>query len=101
MMHVSDSLGVNCTHCHNTRSFMPWEASSPARVTAWHAIRMVRELNETYLEPLGDVVPANRKGPLGDPYKVNCATCHQGLAKPLQGVSLLKDYPELRGPGGG
>ena len=21
MMHMSDSLGVNCTYCHNTRSF--------------------------------------------------------------------------------
>lgn len=95
MVHVSDSLGVNCGHCHNTRSFMPWEASSPARVNAWHAIRMSRLVNTDYITPLTDVLPANRKGPLGDPLKVNCATCHQGLPKPLQGVSMLKDYPEL------
>lgn len=95
MVHISDSLGVNCGHCHNTRSFMPWEASSPARVTAWHAIRMVRGLNNQYVTPLADVIPANHKGPLGDPLKVNCATCHQGVAKPLYGAKMLADYPEL------
>jgi photosynthetic reaction center cytochrome c subunit len=41
---------------------------------------------------LTPVFPANRKGPEGDVYKVNCATCHQGAQKPLLGVSMLKDY---------
>ena len=36
-----------------------------------------------------------RLGPHGDPLKVNCATCHQGAYKPLLGVSMLRDYPEL------
>ena len=31
----------------------------------------------------------------GDPLKVNCSTCHQGVNKPLLGVSMLRDYPEL------
>jgi len=97
MMHMSQSLGENCTFCHNSRVFMDWEQSSPARVTAWHGINAVSELNSEYLEPLGDIVPASRKGPLGDPYKANCATCHQGIAKPLYGVSMLKDYPSLGG----
>jgi photosynthetic reaction center cytochrome c subunit len=34
---------------------------------------------------------------LGDVAKVNCATCHQGLFKPLYGASMAKDYPELQG----
>lgn len=97
MIHVSEALGVNCTYCHNTRSFMPWEASSPARVNAWYAIRMVRHLNNDYVGSLASVFPANRKGPMGDVLKVNCATCHQGLPKPLNGASMLKDYPELAG----
>jgi photosynthetic reaction center cytochrome c subunit len=27
--------------------------------------------------------------------KANCQTCHQGAFKPMYGVSMLKDYPEL------
>jgi len=95
MVHISQSLGVNCTYCHNSRAFMPWEQSSPARVKAWHAIRMVRELNLEFMEPLVDVFPANRKGPKGDVYKIHCGTCHQGLPKPLLGVSMVADYPTL------
>ena len=58
---------------------------------------MVRELNEKYLDPLKDILPANRLGPLGDAPKVYCATCHQGASKPLLGASLAKDFPELGG----
>ena len=94
MMHVSDSLGVNCTYCHNTRSFASWEGP-PARVTAYHGIRMVRDVNKDYIEPLADTFPANRKGPAGDPFKVSCGTCHQGVNKPLNGANMLKDHPEL------
>ncbi|MQY52768.1 photosynthetic reaction center cytochrome c subunit [Rhodocyclus tenuis] len=98
MMHISKSLGVNCTYCHNTRSFAEWSSSTPQRVTAWHGIRMVRDLNVDYLNPLRDTFPAKRLGPQGDGPKVNCATCHNGVYKPLYGVSLLKDYPALKKP---
>lgn len=98
MMHMSDGLGVNCTYCHNSRSFFVWEASTPARVTAWHGIRLARDLNVTYLDPLRDTYPANRLGPHGDAPKANCATCHAGLAKPLNGVSMVKDYTGLGTP---
>jgi photosynthetic reaction center cytochrome c subunit len=97
MMHISKSLGVNCTYCHNTRSFAQWDASTPQRATAWYGIRMVRDLNVNYLESLTPTFPRKRLGPLGDVAKVNCATCHQGAFKPLLGVSMLKDYPELAG----
>lgn len=95
MMHFSQALGVNCTYCHNSRSFADWSQSSPQRVTAWYGIRMVRSINLTYLDALQSVFPPARKGPLGDSPKVNCMTCHQGAFKPLYGVSMLKDYPEL------
>lgn len=95
MVHMSDGLGVNCTYCHNSRSFGNWAESPPQRVNAWHGIRMVREINNTYLDPLANVFPASRKGELGDVAKTNCATCHQGAYKPLFGASMLKDYPEL------
>jgi photosynthetic reaction center cytochrome c subunit len=99
MMHMSTGLGVNCTFCHNTRAFAEWDQSPPQRVTAWHGIRMVQGLNATYLEPLKSTYPATRLGPEGDAPKANCATCHQGVSKPLGGVSMLKDYiKELSAP---
>ncbi len=97
MMYMSKSLGVNCTYCHNTRAMGRWEESSPPRATAWHGIRMVRDLNTAYLTPLEPIFPAYRLGPDGDGPKVGCATCHKGTFKPLYGVSSLKDYPVLAG----
>jgi photosynthetic reaction center cytochrome c subunit len=98
MIHMSEALGVNCTFCHNSRSFTSWDSSTPQRATAWYGIRMVRDVNVHYLEPVTATFPANRKGPLGDVAKVNCETCHQGVYKPLFGAGMLKDYPELAGP---
>jgi len=100
MMHMSTSLGVNCTYCHNSRAFAEWELSPPQRVTAWYGIRMVRDLNNEYMVPLTDVFPAHRKGDTGDVAKSNCLTCHQGAYKPLYGAKMAKDYPALYGPGG-
>jgi photosynthetic reaction center cytochrome c subunit len=95
MMVLSGSLGVNCTFCHNSQHFGSWELSPPQRVNAWHGIRMVRHLNNDYLVPLTGAFPAERLGPTGDVAKIYCATCHQGLNKPLNGVSLLPNHPEL------
>lgn len=97
MMHMSSSLGVNCTYCHNSRSFAQWDASTPQRATAWYGIRMVRDLNGQYLDSLAGVFPGNRLGPTGDVPKVSCATCHQGAYKPLYGASMLATHPELAG----
>ncbi len=99
MTHMSSALGVNCTYCHNSRSFQTWEGNPPQRQTAWFGIRMARDLNKQYMEPLTDTFPAHRKGETGDVAKLNCATCHQGAYKPLYGAPMLKDYPELAGPG--
>jgi photosynthetic reaction center cytochrome c subunit len=98
MMHLSTALGVNCTYCHNSQSFRAWNLSRAQRATAYYGIRMVRDANGEYISPLTSVFPANRKGPHGDPYKVNCTTCHQGQAKPLGGVSMIAQAPDLKGP---
>ena len=97
MMALSTSLGVNCTFCHNSRAFAQWPESTPQRVVAWHGIEMTRDLNAHYLEALKSEWPPNRLGPTGDGPKLYCATCHQGAPKPLLGVSLAKDWPELGG----
>jgi len=97
MTHMSRSLGVNCTFCHNTRHWGGWDESTPQRAVAWHGIRMTRSINLEYIEPLKATFPVVRLGPLGDPYKVNCQTCHQGANKPLLGVSMLPDHPALAG----
>lgn len=98
MMHISSALGVNCTYCHNTQSFRGWNISRAQRATAWYGIRMVRDINEEYIDSLASVFPAFRKGPHGDPYKVNCTTCHQGQSKPLGGISMIAQAPALKGP---
>ncbi len=103
MMHMSSGLGVNCTYCHNSANFQNWSMSSPQRVTAWYGLRMVARNNQEYMTPLASVFPAVhqglptpwRKGPMGDVYKINCATCHQGLAKPMNGVSMRPQNPVL------
>ncbi|RBP02890.1 photosynthetic reaction center cytochrome c subunit [Roseiarcus fermentans] len=97
MIAMSKGLGVNCTFCHNSRAFWSWEESLPQRVTAWHGMQMARDLNVSYLDPLKDLLPAERLGKLGDAPKANCMTCHQGANKPLLGVSLAKDWPALGG----
>jgi photosynthetic reaction center cytochrome c subunit len=95
MIHMSEGLGVNCTFCHNSRSFGSWSSSTPQRVTSWHGIQMVRALNGSYLDPLKPVYPEERLGAQGDAPKAFCTTCHQGWNKPLNGAKMAKDYPEL------
>jgi photosynthetic reaction center cytochrome c subunit len=98
MMHMSSSLGVNCTYCHNTRNFRGWDGAPPQRASAWYGIRMVRTLNTGYLNPLQSAYQTqapHRLGANGDAPKLNCATCHAGAYKPLNGAAMVKDYPEL------
>ena len=98
MMNWSQALGVNCTYCHNSRAFQNWEQSTPQRITAHHGLNMVRNLNAEYLVPLGPVYPDNRLGPHdGDAPKAYCATCHQGVNKPLGGADAVSAYPALGG----
>lgn len=96
MMHLSDSLGVNCTYCHNSASFLSWEGSTPQRAMAYHGLDMVRALNDEYLTPLQSEYPEASLGPLGDAPKAFCMTCHVGQSKPLGGANAVDGYPALR-----
>ena len=80
------SLSLSPQEIHNSRSFFAWDQSTPQRSTAWYGIRMVRDVNNDYLNSLHGVFPPYRLGVLGDVAKVNCNTCHQGAFKPLAGV---------------
>lgn len=94
MMHISGALNVNCTFCHDTSNFATWNGP-PQRVKAWYGIRMVGDANANYLTPLTDKFPKERLGAMGDIGKINCATCHQGVNKPLGGTQMAKDYKGL------
>jgi photosynthetic reaction center cytochrome c subunit len=97
MISQSKSLGVNCTYCHNSRAFSSWEEAPPQRVTAYHGIMMMRDVNTNFLAPLEPVYPAVRLGAMGDAPKAQCITCHNGAYKPLYGAQMVKDYPAFWG----
>lgn len=97
MISMSNSLGVNCTYCHNTRQFASWQEAPPARVKALHGINMVRDVNTNFVAPLVSILPQVRLGEMGDAPKVQCQTCHQGVYKPLYGAKMAKDYPAIWG----
>jgi photosynthetic reaction center cytochrome c subunit len=99
MISYSTALGVSCEYCHNSRAFNEWDQSTPQRVTAFYAEAMLRDFNANYMVPLTSEFPANQLGPTGDVAKINCATCHQGVYKPLFGAQMAAQFPALEGKG--
>ncbi len=96
MNYFSNSLGTNCTYCHNTRALYDLDQSTPQLLQAQLGIAMALGINNDYLLPLADVLPQSRLGPVhADAPKVGCATCHKGQAKPLEGLNVIADWPEL------
>jgi len=96
MNYVSNSLGVNCLFCHNSRAFYDGGQVTPQWATETLGIQMVLELNNYYLVPLGGLLPEDRLGPVhGDAPKAACKTCHKGYQQPLQGTNVIADWPEL------
>lgn len=97
MNYVSNSLGVNCLFCHNSRAFYSASGQiTPQWATATLGIQMVLDLNNIYLAPLDGILPEHRLGPVyADAPKAACATCHAGYQQPLQGTNVIKDWPEL------
>ncbi|MCY4304959.1 MAG: photosynthetic reaction center cytochrome PufC [Aestuariivita sp.] len=97
MNYFSNSLGVNCLLCHNSRAFYAAAGEvTPQWSTASLGILMVQELNNEYLVPLQDEYPEHRLGPVfGDAPKAACRTCHKGYQQPLQGLNMIADWPEL------
>jgi photosynthetic reaction center cytochrome c subunit len=67
MYHMNESLGVGCTHCHNSRYFPSWEV--PAKYYSLHMLQMSQFIQNEYGEWLGGQQPS-------------CNMCHQGAAIP-------------------
>ena len=97
MIHMSNALGVNCAFCHNSRNFGGKSSTYPHQLRALYGIHMVRDINNHYISPLAPIFPPERKVN-GKVYKVNCASCHQGVYKPLYGARMVANYPELAVP---
>lgn len=96
MNYISNSLGVNCVFCHNTRAFYDGSQVTPQWGTESLGIAMVQEINQTYLVPLEGLYPPERLGPVhADAPKAACKTCHKGYQQPLQGTNVIADWPEL------
>jgi len=96
MNYLSNSLNVNCVFCHNSRAFYDGAQVTPQWGTAQLAIGMVQEINNDYILPIAEVLPEERLGPIhGDAPKAACLTCHKGYQKPLGGVDMITDWPEL------
>ena len=56
-----------------------------------------KSLNGKHLNGLAALLQPEQRGPAGDGPKVYCATCHVGINRPLNGVNMVKDFPELIG----
>ena len=96
MNYVSNSLGVNCVFCHNSRAFYDAGQVTPQWGTEMLGISMVQEMNNDYLVPLRDTYPPERLGPIhADAPKAACKTCHKGYQQPMQGLNVIADWPEL------
>jgi photosynthetic reaction center cytochrome c subunit len=96
MNYFANSLGVNCVFCHNSRAFYDPSQYTPQWANASGGIFMVQEINNIFLEPLTPVYPPNRLGPVyADAGKAACKTCHKGYNKPMQGLNVIADWPEL------
>lgn len=68
MYHMNTSLGVGCTHCHNSRYFPSWE-DVPAKYYALNMLQMSQFIWNEYGDALGGNQPS-------------CNMCHQGAAIP-------------------
>ena len=96
MNYFANSLGVNCVFCHNSRAFYEASEYTPQWGIAQLGRQMVIELNQEYLIPLEDTYPPERLGPIyADAPKAACRTCHKGYQRPLQGMNVTNDWPEL------
>ncbi|GAA5076080.1 photosynthetic reaction center cytochrome PufC [Roseibacterium beibuensis] len=96
MNYIANSLGVNCTFCHNTRAFYDAAQVTPQWATATLGIAMVQEIIADYLLPLQEVLPEERLGPVyADMPLAACRTCHQGEQQPLNGLNVIRNWPEL------
>lgn len=90
MRQFSFSLGVRCQYCHAGTADGKTDFASdekPAKQTARAMLAMVRGINADYIAKLGATADV----------KVQCVTCHHGLAVPVPMDALLAGIIEKGG----
>lgn len=85
MYHISNSLGVGCTHCHNSRYFPEW--SQPAKYYALTMLEMNQHILNTYSESMNNQEPS-------------CYLCHYNQVRPPGAVESAARLPAVLVPSG-
>lgn len=80
MYHMNESMGVGCTHCHNSRYFPSWE--QPAKYYSRTMLEMSQHLKNNYQESMGGQEPS-------------CLLCHQNQVRPPGSVVSESLLPEV------
>ncbi|NDJ84929.1 MAG: photosynthetic reaction center cytochrome c subunit [Chloroflexi bacterium] len=80
MYHMNTSLGVGCTHCHNSRYFPSYEGV-PAKNYTINMLQMSQHLWNNYEETLGGKQPS-------------CYLCHQGAPIPPGAARSVDVMPD-------
>lgn len=85
MYHMSESLGVGCTHCHNSRYFPSWE--QPAKYYALTMLQMNQHILGNYADSMNNQEPS-------------CVLCHQNQVRPPGAVREASALPDTLATGG-
>lgn len=80
MYHMNESLGVGCTHCHNSRYFPSWE--QPAKYYANHMLQMSQHIRDNYSDVMGGQEPS-------------CTMCHYGNPLPPGAAKSADALPSV------
>ncbi|MCA9973073.1 MAG: photosynthetic reaction center cytochrome c subunit [Anaerolineales bacterium] len=78
MYHISESLGVGCTHCHNSRYFPLYE--QPAKDYALHMLTMAQYIRSEYQDTMNGQEPS-------------CYLCHRNQVRPPGAVAAADSLP--------
>ena len=80
MYHIKQSLGVGCTHCHNTRYFPAWD--QPAKYYALTMLQMNQHILTEYSETMNNQEPS-------------CYMCHLNQVRPPGAVESASSLPSV------
>lgn len=80
MYHMNESLGVGCTHCHNSRYFPSWE--QPAKYYALTMLQMSQHIRAEYQDSMNGQEPS-------------CYLCHRNQVRPPGAVQSEDFLPEV------
>jgi photosynthetic reaction center cytochrome c subunit len=80
MYYMNSSMGIGCTHCHNSRYFPSFE--QPAKYYANHMLEMSTYIRDNYQEDMGGQEPS-------------CNLCHYGNILPPGAVRSPESLPSM------